>query len=479
MSPINISNPRQQEQQECQELSKEPKSFLLLDVAKLCSERKKLQPPPPQRTPSHTAVAGDVAALATLGQLRSLNLGGSAAVARVTLWRREAPRPLSSAIHRAVPKQMAPPRVGATLAAALLLAGRAADVVAQSHGSQPPSASLEDDLAILLAFRAVGANSQDDFVGTWAAGGGGPCDEASFDAYDAGWKGVMCCASYDGTTCTGANAGRVTYLYLYYHEGVSGDIGPLGRLAELRHLALDYTAVAGDVAALAALGQLRFLKLDRTAVAGDVAALAPLGQLQTLSLDYTAVVGDVAALAALGQLQSLVLYHTAVAGDVAALATLGQLQYLGLSNTAVWGRADALRAIPGLGADWNHFTACTAGTSYYPRPAADFGQCPAGRSPVADGASYLGADECACCSGSLKMRDPTTGACVDPPGESRLPRTTRLGIHTRVAELLRRASLHSVPSLPHFTAHRSRAPCRTCVLRLFAASFSAPVSFQT
>jgi hypothetical protein len=48
---------------------------------------------------------------------------------------------------------MAPPRVGTGMVAALLLAGRAADVVAQSHGSQPPSASLEDDVAILLAFQ--------------------------------------------------------------------------------------------------------------------------------------------------------------------------------------------------------------------------------------------------------------------------------------------------------------------------------------
>jgi hypothetical protein len=38
-----------------------------------------------------------------------------------------------------------------------------------------------------------------------------------------------------------------------------------------------------------------------------------------------------------------------------------------------------------------------------------FGQCPAGCSPVRDGASYLGANECACCSGSRKLRDPTTG----------------------------------------------------------------------
>ena len=330
---------------------------------------------------------------------------------------------------------MAPPRVGAGVVAALLLAGRAADVAAQSHGSQPPSASLEEDLAILLAFQAVGANSQDWYVGTWAAGGGPVeyvhgraarlCDEASFDnvggefdAYNAGWKGVMCCASYDshGFRCTGGNARRVTFLDLSVSPTVSGDIGPLGRLAEL----------------------------------------------QTLDLQNIAVAGDVAALANLGQLQSLYLSHTAVWGDVATLATLGQLQYLGLHDTAVWGRADALRAIPGLGADWRWFTACAAGGTSYDT-ADDFGQCPAGRSPVADGASYLGADECACCSGSLKMRNTTTGACVDPPGESP-PAARNAPIHTRAWQNYLRASPHSVPGLPHFTAQDK---CCIFSLRLF------------
>jgi len=200
-----------------------------------------------------------------------------------------------------------------------------------------------------------------------------------------------------------------------YNPGVSGDIGPLGRLAELQGLFLDDTAVAGDVAALAALGQL-----------------------QTLSL-----------------------WGTAVAGDVAALATLGQLQLLRLYGAAVWGRADALRAIPGLGADWHYFTACAAGGSaYYTAADFGFGQCPAGRSPVADGASYLGADECACCSGSLKMRDPTTGACVDP-GESP-PAARNAPIHTRARQNCLRAPLHSLPGPA--SLHCTRDPSRLLLL---------------
>ena len=241
-------------------------------------------------------------------------------------------------------------------------------------------------------------------MGTWAAGGGGPCDEASFDAYDAGWKGVMCCASYDGVTCDGANAGRVTWLgvgHSHSHSGVSGDIGPLGRLAELRYLDLRYTAVAGDVA---------------------------------------------------------------------ALATLGQLQTLWLYSSAVWGRADALRAIPGLGADWNYFTACAAGgNAYY--TAADFGQCPAGRSPFADGASYLGADECACCSGSLKMRDPTTGACVDPNGESPPATAQRTHPHTRARQIYLRAPL-PIPRPGPASLHCTRDPALLLLAELVCCVFS-------
>ena len=203
----------------------------------------------------------------------------------------------------------------------------------------------------------------------------------------------MCCASYDTYSggCTGANAGRVTHLDLYNHHGVSGDIGPLGRLAELQYLSLSRTAVAGDVAALAALGQ---------------------------------------------------------------------LQYLWLTDTAVWGRADALRAIPGLGADWNIFTACAAGGTAI-GTAADFGQCPAGRSPVADGASYLGADECACCSGSLKMRDPTTGACVDP-GESP-PAARNAPIHTSRGRITY-ARLSPFPAPAPLSLHCTRDPSRLLLL---------------
>jgi hypothetical protein len=239
-------------------------------------------------------------------------------------------------------------------------------------------------------------------MATWAAGGGGPCDEASFDSFDVGWKGVMCCASYEWSSrgsvrCTGANTGRVTYMDLNNHRGVSGDIGLFGRLVELQYLNLpDTQFVAGNIAALASLVQLQYLDLSQTVVAGQIAALATLVQLQHLDLSQTVVAGDVAALATLGQLQYLALYG-----------------YRQTNQPGVWGSADVLRAIPGLGADWNRFTACAAGGNALRTAADDLGQCPAGRSLVDDGAAYVGADECACCSGSQKVLL-ESGVCLDP-----------------------------------------------------------------
>ena len=172
---------------------------------------------------------------------------------------------------------------------------------------------------------------------------------------------------------------------------------------------------ATGLAALLLAGRAANVRLrDDTGVATPVTLQVATAELQYLDLYSTAVSGDVAALATLGKLQHLGLGSTRVAGDVAALGTLGQLRDLKVDDTDVWGRADALRAIPGLGADWRYFTTCAASGNSYGTAPASARQCPAGRSPVADGASYLGRDECACCSGSLKMWDRrAAGACVE------------------------------------------------------------------
>ena len=101
----------------------------------------------------------------------------------------------------------------------------------------------------------------------------------------------------------------------------------------------------------------------------------------------------------------LYLSSTGVTGDVAPLAALTQLTGLHLSYTGVYGDAAVLRAIPGLGDGWSssYFDACS-----------DFASsCPAGTSSIAQADSFIGRDECACCSGSHKVRVPSTGACSD------------------------------------------------------------------
>ena len=242
--------------------------------------------------------------------------------------------------------------------------------------------TLADDTAILLAFKALPDNAQNGELSSWAQGGN-PCG-TGFDDKDQGWEHVMCCASYAAAYpygCTGANTRRVTYLYLS-STGVTGDVAPLAALTQLTGLHLSYTGVTGDVAPLAALTQLTGLYLDGTGVTGDVAPLAALTQLTVMSL-----------------------HNTGVTGDVAPLAALTQLTGLHLSYTGVYGDAAVLRAIPGLGDGWSssYFDACS-----------DFASsCPAGTSSIAQADSFIGRDECACCSGSHKVRVPSTGACSD------------------------------------------------------------------
>ena len=213
--------------------------------------------------------------------------------------------------------------------------------------------TLQDDVAVLLAFKAHGDNAQADGLDTWVSGGD-PC-AAGFDDPNSGFAHVMCCASYDSAypwPCTGSNTHHVTSVDLYY------------------------TAVDGDVAALAGLTQLSFLDLYGTAVDGDVAALAGLTQLSLLSL-----------------------YSTAVDGDVAALAGLTQLSFLDLSGTGCYGDSSAL---PGSVSLFSSY--CSSSHD----------ACPAGRTPVSSPDTYVGSNACACCSGTQKLLDSGTGACVDP-----------------------------------------------------------------
>ena len=146
-----------------------------------------------------------------------------------------------------------------------------------------------------------------------------PATEPCGDGHDderSGWVGVVC----DGP------GGRVVWVSLG-GTGVAGELLPLlGRLSALVLLNLSNNpALRGDVADLAALAQLRYLGLIHSALVG----------------------GEVGALAAL----------TLLGGEFTttdtSLCDSGQCTGgLGLAGSGVHGPVAALRALPGLPADW-------------------------------------------------------------------------------------------------------------------------------
>ena len=118
-----------------------------------------------------------------------------------------------------------------------------------------------------------------------------------------------------------------------------------------------------------------------------------------LNLGGTAVDGDVSGLAGLAQLSSLYLGDTAVDGDVSGLAGLAQLSSLHLDGTGCYGDSSVVSVSGYFGADH-----CSSSHD----------ACPAGRTPVSSPDTYVGSNACACCSGTQKLLDSGTGACVDP-----------------------------------------------------------------
>ena len=80
---------------------------------------------------------------------------------------------------------------------------------------------------------------------------------------------------------------------------------------------------------------------------------------------------------------------------------------LKLESTDAYGDAMVLRAIPGLGSGWPsdsyHASLCSAFS----------GGCPAGSSPVADAATFVASDACACCTTVAGLTRDAAGVCVD------------------------------------------------------------------
>ena len=93
------------------------------------------------------------------------------------------------------------------------------------------------------------------------------------------------------------------------------------------------------------------------------------------------------------------LYSLPVDGDVSGLAGLAQLTFLNLRGTGCYGDSSVLSSVGSL-----HLDHCSSSHD----------ACPAGRTPVSSPDTYVGSNACACCSGTQKLLDGGTGACVDP-----------------------------------------------------------------
>eukprot|EP01046_Picozoa_sp_COSAG06_P009285 COSAG06_NODE_482_length_15147_cov_9.932815_5_plen_358_part_00 len=247
---------------------------------------------------------------------------------------------------------------------------------------QQATGSAATDKAALLDFKAGGDAASRDWLllsrnrlRSWGAESE-PCGAVGWNTVGSesggsgGWYGVMC----DGV------GGRVTVVSLggySYDSGIVGDVGALAPLGELRALRLRYNrGVVGDVGRLGSLAELRGLGLDRTSVHGEVGALAGLGH---LGERWRAPDGN-----------------TYSSG-------------LSLARSSVWGPVSSVRLVGGLGSGWgsgsDDFSACSGwyGASSCERR---------GMSSVANGSSVAGADECACCVGSVVERDAVSGGCV-------------------------------------------------------------------
>eukprot|EP01046_Picozoa_sp_COSAG06_P009284 COSAG06_NODE_482_length_15147_cov_9.932815_4_plen_289_part_00 len=234
------------------------------------------------------------------------------------------------------------------------------------------------DQQALLDFKAGGDAASRNRLRSWGAESE-PCGAAGWNTRGSesggsgGWYGVMC----DGV------GGRVTYV------GLGG---------------LD---IVGDVGALAPLGELRVLDLSgvgvvaNRGVVGDVGRLGSLAELRTLWLSGTSVHGEVGALAGLGHLGER---WTGPDGGTADGDTYGSMYSgLWLAGSSVWGPVSSVRLVGGLGSGWSSFSACSGYSSSCGR---------SGLSLVANGSSVAGADECACCVGTLLERDAVSGGCT-------------------------------------------------------------------
>ena len=227
-----------------------------------------------------------------------------------------------------------------------LLLWLAATTCSLPRAAAQTTMSGAEDKDVLRQAQAA-ANTELCHGGTYTGGTGGACPMDAWDAraepcggwldgngwddLSSGWIGVVCNARGQ------REAGRIVSVDLYWTD-VGGELLPFfGRLGALRALALGGNpALSGALEDLADAPELRSLHLwECPLVRGNVAALE---ELVHLGGEYT------------------------VPGVICGNSPTCNGR-LSLANTGVHGAVAALRALPGLGAEWGsisyQFSACS------------------------------------------------------------------------------------------------------------------------
>ena len=86
---------------------------------------------------------------------------------------------------------------------------------------------------------------------------------------------------------------------------------------------------------------------------------------------------------------------------------MARLNRLHVASALVWGSINALLADTTIDNDWPHGSQDATLCSDYS------GGCPAGSSPIADAATFVGNDACACCTAVTGLARDAAGVCVD------------------------------------------------------------------
>lgn len=129
---------------------------------------------------------------------------------------------------------------------------------------------------------------------------------------------------------------------------VTGDIGELGNISEMKNVSITNTSIYGDIAKLKGCKDLLSLNVANTQVSGDIGELGALTRLVSLSVSNTQVSGDISKLKSCTELTDMSLDNIPVYGNVGELSTLTKLTTMYMQNVKVTGDISPLKSCTAL-----------------------------------------------------------------------------------------------------------------------------------